>query len=94
MRNPIRWPLVLVLIAALALPMGPVLAGDQIADPAPVADVAGDTMPGTDTRGGVVLAMGCGFSAGLFGLTGSPLMLVLAVGSCSFMIIDALVTPD
>jgi len=94
MRNPIRWPLVLMLIAALALPAGPALAGDQLAASAPVADVTGDTTPTTDTAGGVVMAMGCGFSVGLFGLSGSPLMLVLAVASCSFMIIDALATPD
>lgn len=88
MRRSARWPLVVLLCAALvALPIaGSVRAAS--------ASAAHGTQNQVDTTGGVVLAMGCGFSAGLFALTFMPLMLVLAVSSCSLMVIDALKTPD
>lgn len=70
------------------------LCAMTMAAPLAIAADSGTSGAKTDSRAGVVAAVGCGLSASLAVRTGAPPFYTVAVFFCAYMIFDALSTPD
>ncbi len=88
----LRWGITLLVLGALAASPGVGAAAPLTA--AETGAAPGGADPVSDTRAGIAAAVVCGVSVAGFGRTGNPALIVVAVIACTYMIVDAVQSPD
>lgn len=86
MRNLRKLSQVIALSALLAVP--------TLGVANPVRADSGSGGETTDSRAGVVAAVGCGVTGGIAVRTGLAPVFAIAIFFCGYMLIDAFITPD